>query len=144
MPENVSLYWLGLGIILIALELAVPALFLVWFGLSAIALAGFVFFVPISLGTQVLMWSLFSIAMVALWIFIWKPRRKGVADLTPEGQVGMLTKTTGFGWPGLVRFQEPVQGSDEWLCRYEGAIAEGDRVRVVAVINEGVLLVAKI
>lgn len=143
MSENVSLYWLGLGIILIALELAVPAFFLVWFGLSAIALAGFVFFVPLSLTAQVLVWSLFSIAMVALWIFIWKPSRKGVADLTADHQVGMLSKASGFGRPGLVRFQEPIQGSDEWPCRYEGPIAEGDRVRVVAV-NEGVFVVAKL
>lgn len=143
MPENISLYWLAAGLVLIALELVVPAFFLVWFGLSAIALAGFVFLVPLSLTAQVLVWSLFSIAMVALWLFIWKPSRKNVADLTADNQVGMLIKAAGFGRPGLVRFQEPVQGSDEWPCRYEDIIAEGDRVRVVAV-NEGVFAVTKV
>lgn len=143
MSENVSLYWLAAGLVLIALELVVPAFFLVWFGLSAIALAGFVFLVPMSLTAQLLVWSLFSIAMVALWIFIWKPSRKGVADLTADNQVGMLIKSVGLGRPGLVRFQEPIQGSDEWPCRYEGAITEGDRVRVVAV-NEGVFVVTKL
>jgi len=143
MSENVSLYWLAAGLVLIALELVVPAFFLVWFGLSAIALAGFVFLVPMSLTAQLLVWSLFSIAMVALCIFIWKPSRKGVADLTADNQVGMLIKSVGLGRPGLVRFQEPIQGSDEWPCRYEGAITEGDRVRVVAV-NEGVFVVTKL
>lgn len=143
MSENVPLYWLALGLTLIVLELAVPAFFLIWFGLSAVVLAAFVYFVPLSLTAQVLVWSLFSIAMVALWVFIWKPSRKGVADLTADHQVGMLSKASGFGRPGLVRFQEPIQGSDEWPCRYEGPIAEGDRVRVVAV-NEGVFVVAKL
>ncbi len=152
MPENISLYWLAAGLVLIALELVVPAFFLVWFGLSAIVLAGFVFLVPLSLTAQVLVWSLFSIAMVALWIFIWKPSRKKVVDLTADNQVGMLIKKASHGRLGQIRFQEPVQGSDEWPCRYQaenqdqvesqGEINEGDRVRVIAV-EAGVFTVVK-
>jgi membrane-bound ClpP family serine protease len=32
-----------------------------------------------------------------------------------------------------VRFQRPLLGAEEWACMAEGAIAAGERVRVVSV-----------
>lgn len=135
--------WFVAGLLLIAIELVVPAFFCVWIGLSALAVGAMLFVVPMSLSAQLLAWAVLSIATVVLWLKIWKPSRKKVADLTADNQVGMLIKTASSTQPGRIRFQEPVQGSDEWPCRYEGDITEGDRVRVVSVDDE-VFVVARL
>jgi membrane protein implicated in regulation of membrane protease activity len=59
--------WLIFGVILMALELLAPGVFLFWFGLAAllVGLASFVF-AP-SWELQILMFALFAAAAVPLW-----------------------------------------------------------------------------
>ena len=135
--------WFVAGLLLMALELVVPVFFCFWIGLSALAVGAMLFFIPMSLPSQLLAWAVLSIVTVVIWLKIWKPNRKKVADLTAENQIGMLIKTPSSQQLGRIRFQEPVQGSDEWPCRCEGDIAEGDRVRVVSVDDE-VFVVARL
>ncbi|HEY6610492.1 MAG TPA: NfeD family protein [Pseudomonas sp.] len=140
-------YWAIGGILLILLELAIPAFFVIWFGLGALLVAGVLLVAgELSLTTQLLLWTLASLAMVVLWFRVFSPRRHrtliGTADGEVIGEVGLLVGAVAPFARGKVRFQRPILGAEEWACVAEAEIAAGERVRVVS-IEGSYLKVAK-
>ncbi len=140
-------YWAIGGILLILLELAIPAFFVIWFGLGALLVAGVLLVAgELSLTTQLLLWTLASLAMVVLWFRVFSPRRHrtliGTADGEVIGEVGLLVGAVAPFARGKVRFQRPILGAEEWACVAEADIAAGERVRVVS-IEGSYLKVAK-
>ena len=131
-------YWVVGGVLLILLELAIPAFFIFWFGLGAL-LVGLLMLLAgdLSLTTQLLVWGLASVSMVALWFKVFRRDRHktliGTADGTVLGEVGLLVGAVEPFQRGKVRFQRPILGTDEWPCVAETAIPAGERVRVVSV-----------
>ena len=130
--------WAIGGIVLILLELAIPSFFIIWFGLGALLVAGVLLLAPaLSLTAQLLLWTLASLAMVALWFRVFRPNRHktliGTAEGEVLGEVGLLVGAVAPYEYGKVRFQRPVLGAEEWTCRAETAIAAGERVRVIAI-----------
>lgn len=131
-------YWVVGGVLLILLELAIPAFFVLWFGLGAL-LVGLLMLLAgaLALTTQLLVWGLASLAMVALWFRVFRRDRHktliGTADGTVLGEVGLLVGAVEPFQRGKVRFQRPILGADEWACVAESAIAAGERVRVISV-----------
>lgn len=131
-------YWVVGGVLLILLELAIPAFFVLWFGLGAL-LVGLLMLLAgaLALTTQLLVWGLASLAMMALWFQVFRRDRHktliGTADGTVLGEVGLLVGAVEPFQRGKVRFQRPILGADEWVCVAETAIAAGERVRVVSV-----------
>lgn len=131
-------YWAVGGILLILLELAIPAFFVIWFGLGALLVAGVLLVAgELSLTTQLLLWTLASLAMVVLWFRVFSPRRHrtliGTADGEVIGEVGLLVGAVAPFARGKVRFQRPILGAEEWACVAEADIAAGERVRVVSI-----------
>lgn len=129
--------WLVLGLVLIASELAVPAFVLVWFGLSALVLGAMVWLLPaMSLATQLLCWTILSLALIVLWQRVFKKSvmgtRAGTADQI-VGETGLLVGDVAPFKHGEVRFQRPVLGSDVWDCIADTEIRAGERVVVVGV-----------
>ncbi|MDE2331799.1 MAG: NfeD family protein [Bradyrhizobium sp.] len=59
--------WLVFGIILMALELAAPGVFLFWLGLAALLVGLLSFAIHPSWQAQILMFAVFSAAAVPLW-----------------------------------------------------------------------------
>src|SRR5258708_32928 len=59
--------WLVFGIILMALELAVPGMFLFWLGLAALLVGLLSFAIHPSWQAQILMFAVFAAAAVPLW-----------------------------------------------------------------------------
>lgn len=140
-------YWAIGGILLILLELAIPAFFVIWFGLGALLVAGVLLVAgELSLTTQLLLWTLASLAMVVLWFRVFSPLRNrtlvGTADGEVIGEVGLLVGAVAPFARGKVRFQRPILGAEEWACVAEAEIAAGERVRVVS-IEGSYLKVAK-
>lgn len=136
-------HWAVAGIVLILLELAVPAFVLVWFGLGAVLVALAVALLPaMGVTTQLAVWLAASLLLVALWFKVFKPgfhkTRVGTATADIVGEVGLLAKPVAPFEKGEVRFQKPLLGSEVWPCIADEAIAAGERVRIVAV--EGSLL----
>ena len=130
--------WAVAGIVLILTELAVPAFVLVWFGLGALVVALLLLVLPqIGLTTQLSIWLVVSVALVALWFKLFKPNmhktRIGMSDANVIGEIGMLTREVAPFLKGEVRFQKPMVGSDVWQCIADEAIAVGARVKVLAV-----------
>lgn len=131
-------YWVVGGVLLALLELVIPAFFVLWFGLGAL-LVGLLMLATgaLSLTTQLLVWGLASLAMMALWFRVFRRDRHktlvGTADGAVLGEIGLLVGAVEPFQRGRVRFQRPILGAEEWACVAETAIAAGERVRVVSV-----------
>lgn len=131
-------HWAVLGIGLIIAELAVPAFFIVWFGLGALLVSLIVLVAPsLGLTAQLLTWTFASVAMVLLWFRIFKPgmhkTRVGMSDSNIVGEVGMLTRDVEPYQKGQVRFQKPLVGSEVWECIADETIKSGERVKVLGI-----------
>ncbi|MCG2576095.1 NfeD family protein [Dechloromonas sp. XY25] len=130
--------WIVIGIVLIVAELAIPSFFTIWFGLGALLVGLLMLALPdLSVTAQLAIWTAASLAMVALWFRVFKPgfhkTRVGTAAGEAIGEIGLLVSAVAPFQRGKVRFQRPVLGSDEWVCVADGAIAAGERVKVVSV-----------
>ena len=130
-------HWAVGGIALIVAELAVPSFVLIWFGLGALVVALAAAVAEIGFTTQLALWLIVSLALVAGWFKVFKPSmhktRIGMADANVIGEVGMLVHDVAPFAKGEVRFQKPILGADVWECIADEIIKSGARVRVVAV-----------
>lgn len=130
-------HWAVGGIVLILAELAIPSFVVVWFGLGALAVALAVAVADIGLTTQLVLWLIVSLALVAGWFKVFRPEqhktRIGMADANVVGEIGVLVRGVAPFEKGQVRFQKPILGADVWDCIADEAIASGERVRVLDV-----------
>lgn len=130
-------HWMILGLALGLAELAVPSFFIIWFGLGALLVGVVMLLVPsISLTTQILLWTLASVALTVLWFKVFRERvvktRSGQADEV-LGEIGVLVRAVEPFGKGEVRFQKPVMGADTWPCLADESIAAGERVKVLTI-----------
>lgn len=131
-------HWVIVGMLLTLAELAVPAFYIIWFGLGALLVGLIVLLAPgLSVTAQIMLWIIASLTMVLLWFRVFKQNqnrtRSGTADGEAIGEIGLLVGAIVPFGKGKVRFQRPLLGSDEWVCLADEAIPAGERVRVVAV-----------
>lgn len=130
--------WIVGGIVLVMAELAIPAFFVIWFGLGALLVGVVTLFFPETSPTlQIALWILASLAMTGLWFKVFKPgsdkTRAGTATGEAIGEIGLLAEAVAPFQRGRVRFQRPLLGTDEWVCLADEDIPAGERVRVVGV-----------
>jgi len=134
-------HWMILGLGLGLAELAIPAFFVIWFGLGALLVGVVLLLAPgLAFSTQVLLWTGASVAMTVLWFKVLGRggggTRAGQAGAA-LGEIGVLVQSIAplgvESGRGEVRFQKPVMGSEVWPCLADEAIAAGTRVRVLAV-----------
>ena len=130
-------HWVVLGLCLSIAELAVPAFFIVWFGLGAIFVGLLLLLAPgLTLAAQLLVWAAASGALVALWFRYLRPQTRTSVGTSADGvagEIGILVGDLQLHARGQVRFQKPLLGSDLWECYAEQPIAAGERVRAIAV-----------
>lgn len=134
--------WLVAGLGLMLAELALPFFVLIWFGLGAVLNALVVFLFQPGLTAQLFVWLIFSVMLTVLWFRWLRPERHktrvGLSEAGVVGEIGLLSRPVEPFRRGEVRFQKPLLGSDVWPCIADSKIANGERVRVLAV--EGSLL----
>jgi len=131
-------HWMVLGIVLVLLELAIPAFFIIWFGLGAVVVGIAVLVMPaLGIAAQVVIWIIASVAFVVLWIKVFKAQvhrtRVGLSQGQFAGEVGLVTREIKPFQNGQVRFQKPILGSDVWEAMSNEDIRSGDRVEVLGV-----------
>ena len=142
-------HWLIFGIVLILLEAVLVSFTVLWFGIGAIAVGILLWiFAGMSIGLQLLLWAFFSSLMAWLWFKYIKPLSidKTKAGLSREaivGQVGQVITLPVGNVRGKLRFTVPIVGSDEWSFICDDKLQIGDRVRVVDVAGNS-LIVAKL
>lgn len=139
-------HWFVLGILLILSELVIPAFAALWFGLAAIMVGVLLWMFPMmGFITQIVTWIILSILCTLLWFKFIKPlsidkTKAGLSREATIGQVGMVIQTHMEHDLITVRFPMPVLGSDEWNCRTLAPVQVGDRVRVVDILGNDLVV----
>ncbi len=131
-------HWIVLGIALTLLELAVPAFFLVWFGVGAVIVGLVLLVVPeLPLAWQVVVWIVCSLAFIWLWFRVFKPgfhkTRAGMSRGAVVGEVGLVIRDLRPFEKGQIRFQKPMLGDEVWEAISDEEIRTGERVKVLDV-----------
>ena len=131
-------HWIVLGIVIVLLELAVPAFFLVWFGLGALIVGIVLLAAPgLSFAWQVLIWIVCSLVFIWLWFKVFKPglykTRAGMSAGAVIGEIGLVIRDIRPFEKGQIRFQKPMLGDEVWESISDEEIKAGERVKVLAV-----------
>ncbi len=131
-------HWVVLGIVLLLLELAVPAFFLVWFGAGALIVGIALLAAPsLSFSWQVLVWIACSLAFIWLWFKVFKPgfhkTRAGMSRGAVLGEIGLVIRDIRPFEKGQIRFQKPMLGDEVWEAIADEEILVGKRVKVLDV-----------
>lgn len=136
-------HWLVAGLALLVIELAVPGMVVLWFGVAAIGIGLLLWAVPtLSLTLQLALWAVLSCVLVFAWFRVFRADQHrthaGMSAGDVLGEVGLVVhEITPFG-RGQVRFQKPLLGADVWDCIADDTLPVGERVKVLSV--EGSLL----
>jgi len=141
-------YWLVFAMILIMSELMIPNFTIIWFGLGAFLVAATMWALPhLSLTLQLFFWAVASILFTVLWFKVFKVKmedrtKAGLSLEAVLGESGLVVKPAGTKNRGVVKFTTPVLGSEQWafICHEDARV--GDRIRVVDV--SGNTLIVKI
>ena len=135
-------HWLVLGFSLMIAEIFIPTFASLWFGAAAVIVAALAWLLPIPLLFQVLIWLTLSVLFMFAWVKYIKPlsmnrKKAGQSSDLIIGETGMIVVKPQKGISGIVRFNVPIWGADEWPCRTAGVNVEtGDRVVVIKVVGD--------
>ena len=135
-------HWLVLGFSLMIAEIFIPTFASLWFGAAAVIVAALAWLLPIPLLFQVLIWLTLSVLFMFAWVKYIKPlsmsrKKMGQSSDLIIGETGMIMVKPQKGISGMVRFNVPIWGADEWPCRTAGVNVEtGDRVVVIKVVGD--------
>lgn len=140
-------HWLVLGLILCAVEIFIPSFVVIWFGVSALFVGVIALVTDLSFTLQLLIWVLLSVSDLVVWLKFVQPRlkNKSLSGMSREallGQQGTVLEVNPDRGRGRMRFSVPVLGSDEWQFICDEALSSGDRVRVVE-LSGNTLVVTK-
>lgn len=134
-------HWFVLGVLLMLSELILPAFAALWFGIAAVVVSIVLWLFPsLSFSAQILIWVVLSISCVILWFKYIKPlstdkTKAGLSREATIGQTGMVIQLGPEADQVRVRFLLPVLGSDEWNCKSLSTVQVGDRVRVIDILG---------
>jgi len=139
-------HWIVFGIGLMLLEIVLPSFTALWFGAGAVLVGLLLSLFPtMSTTLQVVLWTTFSILLTFLWFKYLKPLAidKTKAGLSREaivGEVGQVLSPPTDERRGKMRFPAPILGSDEWQFISQDELAIGDRVRVIDVSGNSLIV----
>ena len=129
-------HWVVLGLCLTIAEMAIPAFFVIWFGIGAVGVGLLLLLAPdLSVATQLLVWAGLSSLLVAAWFRYFRPATRttvGTSAANVVGEVGLLVSDLSPYARGQVRFQKPILGADLWECYSDQPLKAGERVRIAA------------
>ena len=144
--EIVYWHWIVLGVALMLFEIVMTTFFIIWFGVAALIM-GLVLLLngDITLGWQVFIWTLLSVILAVAWFRYLKPlsidrTKAGLSREAIVGETGQVIRAPGEEQRGRLRFSVPILGADEWQIISEETVSVGDRVSVVDVVGNSLLV----
>ena len=139
-------HWILFGIALMISEIFLASFFVIWFGAAAIIIGALLFLFPsLSLTLQVFSWTVLSTVLALAWFKFLKPlsidrTKAGLSKEAITGEVGQVLKIPNGEERGRLRFPAPVLGNEEWLIISQDELVIGDRVRVVDVSGNSLIV----
>ncbi len=139
-------HWIVLGIALVLTEIFIGSFFVFWFGVAAVVVGIVMLVFPaMPITAQILLWSLLSALLAVAWFKYLKPLSpdRTTAGLSREallGEIGQVLRAPNGDKRGKLRFSVPIMGSDEWLIISQDALIVGDRVSVMDVSGNSLIV----
>lgn len=139
-------HWIILGVLLMLSEIALTTFFILWFGVAAILVGVLLYLFPtIAISWQILIWTILSSVLAFAWFRYLKPlstdrTKAGLSREAIVGEVGQVILAPHESRRGRMRFPAPVLGADEWDIIASPGIEAGDRVRVVDVSGNSLIV----
>lgn len=132
--------WGGLGLVLLALEMATGTFYIVWFGIAGLLLAILTGLLPnISSAVQFSVYALLSLGSLTIWKLYYKKTethsRVGQSQGEEIGRIGTVIEEVSIKQNGKIRFAQGLMGSREWVAISDETISEGSEATVVAVVG---------
>ncbi|PCJ27966.1 MAG: hypothetical protein COA96_02040 [SAR86 cluster bacterium] len=130
-------HWMVFGIALMLTEIFLGSFFIFWFGAAAMVVGLLLLpFPTISEAAQIIIWAFSSVSFAVGWFKILKPlsvdnTKAGMSREALLGEIGQVLMPPNGDKFGKVRFPAPLLGSDEWLIISQDNLSTGDRVSVV-------------
>lgn len=137
--------WSALGILLILLELFAPGVYLVWFGIAGLIMAGITYFdQAIGLTTQLLSYSLASAITVFIGFYVYKlyMKKDGKTNhpYLNDRSAQLIGKTVTVTTDVQNGQTKVSVGDTVWLAETTEQLKAGDEA-IVAGVRKGVILV---
>ena len=142
-------HWVVLGIVLALSEMFIASFFILWFGIAAILVGFLLFLFPdFPVAGQIFLWSFTSVGLAFFWFKYLKPlsvdkTKAGLSRESLVGAAGLVLSLPQEDQRGILRFSAPILGADEWLFISQDVLFIGDRVIVVEV-SGNTLIVRKV
>ncbi|MBR9913074.1 MAG: NfeD family protein [Gammaproteobacteria bacterium] len=139
-------HWIVFGVALMLLEIVITTFFFLWFGVAALIIGGLLFVAPgISLSWQIFLWTVLSSILAFAWFKYLKPlsidrTKAGLSREAIVGQTGQVIDAPNGDKRGKLRFPAPILGDDEWMIIANQPLQVGDRVRVVDVSGNALMV----
>lgn len=132
--NSIGFYWIFGGIFLSILEFFIPGIFVIFFGLGAIATGSLLLITPLSFPTQILLWLFSSgciILMGSQFIKNFFPSDKSIAESSKEdeyvGKTVIVVKRVDVGVRGG---RVSLQGTEWDAVALTHPIEEGEKAKV--------------
>lgn len=140
--------WSALGILLILLELFAPGVYLVWFGIAGVILAGITYFdQSIALTAQLLSYSLISAITVIIGFYVYKLylKKDGKTNhpLLNDRSAQLIGKTVTVTADVKNGQTKVVAGDTVWLAETDEVFKAGEEALVTGVRKGVVLILGK-
>jgi membrane protein implicated in regulation of membrane protease activity len=139
-------HWLIIGMLLVVAEIFIPSFTVLWFGLGALVVGLVGMVAPMSMTTQILVWTVSSVLFVVGWFKVIKPKM-AVANQNKQsrqsaiGESGLVIKLPSESTLGTMRFSTPVLDRDEWHFSCDVAVELGDRLHIQEISDQTLVVV---
>ena len=138
--------WIIAGLALSLLELIVPGVYLIWFGFAAFVVGIAVYFLPIELTTQLIVFAIasgiFAVIGVAVYRYVFSkaqvPAEYKNLNNTAEQYVGQLVTVAEDAEDNRTKVKI---GDTYWLASCKKAFKQGDTAKVVGVKDSMILII---
>ena len=144
--EILPWHWIVFGIALMISEIFLTTFFILWFGAAAVTVGVILYFVPeLSTTMQILIWTILSSVLAWGWFKYLKPlsidkTKAGLSKEAITGEVGQVIVVPTPDKRGKLRFPAPILGADEWIIISQDDLSIGDRVSVVDVSGNSLIV----
>ncbi len=138
--------WIIAGLALSLLELIVPGVYLIWFGFAAFVVGIGVYFIPMELTTQLIVFAIasgiFAVIGVAVYRYVFNkaqvPAEYKNLNNTAEQYVGQLVTVAEDAADNRTKVKI---GDTYWLASCQKAFKQGDTAKVVGVKDSLILII---
>lgn len=138
--------WIIAGLAISLLELIVPGVYLIWFGFAAFVVGIAVYFLPIELTTQLIVFAtasgIFAVIGVAVYRYVFSkaqvPAEYKNLNNTAEQYVGQLVTVAEDAEDNRTKVKI---GDTYWLASCQKAFKQGDTAKVVGVKDSLILII---